>query len=309
MTVKVRYRSIILLLCAILIVSLGLTALFGVKAPEKRADMSIVASFYPLYTAALNVVGSCDGVTVSCLTQPSAGCLHEYQLSPSERAALGDADVLIQNGAGMESFLEPLLESLTELTVIDTSADMELLSCEEHEHEHEHAHAHNEHVWVDPARYAEQVRRLRDGLCMADPVHAEIYIANTETYLQKISALERQLQEVSLPFTHTLLFHDSMAYVADALQLESVATIPLGEHQAVSAADLVTIADALRGKSVLFLYDDQYTAMHETLTEYADKAAIVPWNIAVHPISGVDAEDVWLYAMRQNIAALKEAAA
>lgn len=308
---KREYGSVALLLCLIVFVSLGLTAVFGVKAPEKTDDMAVVASFYPLYTAALNVVGACDGVTVSCLTAPQAGCLHDYQLSPAERAALGEADVLIQNGGGMESFLEAALESLPELTVMDISAGLELLTCEEHEHGHDHDHDHsvNAHLWVDPALYAEQVKRVRDGLCEADPVHAAEYTANAKAYLEKIAAVEQQLHDIALPFSHALLFHESVAYAARTLRLETVGTLPLGEDTAASAADLTAIANALKGKAVLLLYDNQYTALYESLAVYADKAAIVRWDIAVRPINGVAAKDVWLFAMRQNINALKEAAA
>ena len=303
--------SIALLLCLIFFVSLGLTAVFGVKAPQKTDDMTVVASFYPLYTAALNVVGTCDGVTVSCLTKPQAGCLHDYQLSPAERAALGEADVLLQNGAGMESFLETALESLSELTVIDTSTGLELLTCEEHEHSHDQHHHHsvNAHLWVDPVLYAEQVKRVRDGLCAADPAHAAEYISNTEAYLQKIAAVEQELSAVTSPLTHALLFHESVAYAARALHLETVGALSLGENEAASAAELVELANALKGKAVLLLYDKQYTAQYESLAQYADKAAIVRWDTAVQPINGVAAEDAWLFAMRQNINALKEAAA
>lgn len=306
---KTRYGKVAILLCVITIVSLGITAVFGVKAPQKTDNMSVVASFYPLYTATLNVVGTCDGVTVSCLTAPQAGCLHDYQLSPAERAALGEADVLIQNGAGMESFLEPALESLSELTVIDTSAGLELPSCEEHEHGHDHDHGVNAHLWVDPALYAEQVKRIRDGLCVADPAHAAVYTANTEAYLQKIAAMEQQLNEVPLPYTHALLFHESVAYAARSLHLETVGSILLGENEAASAAELVELAKTLKGKAVLLLYDKQYTAQYESLAQYADKAVVVHWDTAVQPINGVAAEDAWLFAMRQNINALKEAAA
>ncbi len=303
------YASIALLLCLIIFVSLGLTAVFGVKAPKKTDDISVVASFYPLYTAALNVVGTCDGVTVSCLTRPQAGCLHDYQLSPAERAALGETDVLVQNGGGMESFLGAALESLSDLTVIDTSAGLELLSCEEHEHGHDHDHSVNAHLWVDPALYAEQVKQVRDGLCAADPAHAAEYTANAEAYLQKIAVVERELREFTSPLTHALLFHESVAYAARTLHLETVGTIPLGEEEAASAAVLAKIADALKGKAVLLLYDNQYTALYESLAGYADKAAVVHWDTAVQPIKGVAAEDAWLVAMRRNINALKEAAA
>lgn len=306
---KTRYGKVAILLCIITIVSLGITAVFGVKAPEKTDELSVMASFYPLYTAALNVVGTCEGVTVSCLTRPQAGCLHDYQLSPAERAALDEADVLLQNGAGMESFLGPALESLSGLTVIDTSAGLDLLTCEAHEHGHDHHHSVNAHLWVDPALYAEQVKRVRDGLCAVDSAHAAEYTANAEAYLQKIAAVEQQLNEISLPHTHALLFHESVAYAAKALQLETVGIVPLGENEAASAGDLAEIADALKGKAVLLLYDTQYTALYESLAQYADKAAIVHWDTAVQPINGVAAKDAWLVAMRQNINALKGAAA
>lgn len=308
---KTRYGKVAILLCVITIVSLGITAVFGVKTPEKTDELSVMASFYPLYTAALNVVGTCEGVTVSCLTRPQAGCLHDYQLSPAERAALGNADILLQNGAGMESFLEPALESLSKLTVVDTSAGLDLLTCEEHGHEHGHDHHHsvNAHVWVDPTLYAEQVKRIRDGLCAADPTRAAEYTANTEAYLQKIAAAEQQMREFTSPLTHALLFHESVAYAAKGLRLETVGIVPLGENEAASAAELAKLANDLKGKAVLLLYDKQYTAQYESLARYADKAAIVRWDTAVQPISGVAARDAWLFAMQQNINALKEAPA
>ncbi len=307
---KTRYGKVLILLCVITIISLGITAVLGVKPSQNTDDLSVVASFYPLYTAALNVVGACDGVTVSCLTGPQTGCLHDYQLSPAERAALGEADVLIQNGGGMESFLEAAQKSLPGLTVIDTSAGLDLLSCEEPDHDHDHGHDHsvNAHLWVDPALYAEQVKRVRDGLCAADPAHAAEYTANAEAYLEKIAAVEQQLSETSLPFSHALLFHESVAYAARAIHLETVGTIPLGEEAIASAAELTEIADALKGKAVLLLYDKQYPVLYESLAGYADKAAIVRWDSAVKPISGVAAKDAWLVAMQQNINALKEAA-
>ncbi len=295
------------LLVAIAVIAFGLSAL-GYTAPSRTESFSVVASFYPLYAAALNVVGDCDGVEVSCLTPPSAGCLHDYQLSPSERAALGEADLLLLNGAGMESFLEPVLDGLPSLACVDTSAGLELLSCEEHEHEHGHHHEHtiNEHVWLDPARYAAQVSAICEALCDALPEQAAAFRTNAEAYRSQIDALEADFTALSLPFEHAVLFHDSVAYVAESFGLETVGTIPLGEDQAASAAELAAIADAVRGKNVLLLYDAQYPAQHETLGNYAAVSATVRWNTAVGPIDGVAAKDTWLVAMRHNLEQLRE---
>lgn len=307
---KVRYGSIVLLLLFITAAAFGICALFGVQSPATQGDFSVVASFYPLYTVAKNVVGDCEGVSVECLTQPTTGCLHDYQLSPAERVLLETADVLLLNGAGMEEFLESTLASLPARKTVDTSKGIELLACEEHEHEEHEGHEHtvNAHVWVDPVRYGEQVKAVRDALCEADPAHAAAYTANAAAYLQKIAAVQQELQGVALPFDSALLFHDSMAYVAQALSLKTVGTLPLGENEAASASELKAAADAVSGQAVLLLYDTQYPALYESLADYAAKAAAVYWNIAVQPIQGVAETDVWLYAMEQNIRAVKEAA-
>ena len=68
-------------------------------------QVQVMTSFYPLYIFALNVFDGVDGVTVSCMTTPSTGCLHDYQLLASDMMKLAKADMLIVCGAGMENYL------------------------------------------------------------------------------------------------------------------------------------------------------------------------------------------------------------
>ncbi len=304
---KARYIRVAWLLVVILAVSFGLTALVGRYPKHKTDELSVVASFYPLYTAALQVVGTADGVSVSCLTQPSAGCLHDYQLSPAERAQLDRADVLILNGNGMEAFLESLLSTLPSLKQIDTSKTVTPVCGEEHSHEHSHGHEHetNAHTWIDPSRYAAQVQTLCDELCELDPSRAAQYRCNAEQYLQKIRVIEQELEAVTVPFESALLFHESMAYAAESLHLPTAGMLALGEDRAVSAGELAKTAQALQGRAVLFLYDDQYPTLYHELTEHAKMAAVVRWNTAVSPIEGVADRDAWLTAMHQNLEQLK----
>ncbi len=311
---KTRYGPIALLLAGIAVLSLGVTALLGVAtAPKTTDEFSVVASFYPMYTAALQVVGECEGVSVSCLTQPTTGCMHDYQLSPQEMKKLRGADVLVLNGAGAEGFLSQALEALPELLCVNTTQGISLpetASVHEHEHEHEeeHEHAANEHTWLSPAVYVEQVRLLCEGLCRADPDRAERYRKNAAQYIEKIEAVKKRLANINLPFTQAVLFHDSVAYPAHDLGLAVAAVIPLGEEQGASAALLAQTAQNIKGKSVLFLYDNQYPAAHTTLAGYAQTAKTVFWDSATRPIAGVEPQNVWLYAMDNNVKQLEVAA-
>lgn len=306
--------GVALLMAGITVVSLGITALLGLYRTERKEGFSIMASFYPVYTAALNVAGGIDGVTVSCLTQPQTGCLHDYQLSPEEMIALKKADLLILNGAGAEAFLDSALSQLPDLPVADTAAGISLLEGHEHDHDHDHdEHAQepdafvNEHIWMSPARYARQIENLRDALAAADPDHAEAYRANAAVYLSKIREIEERLERAAgtLSFRDCITFHDSAAYLAEDLSLNVIASLPLGEESGASAGELAAAADAVRGRKVLLLYDGQYPADYAYLGDYAASSRTVVLDTAVKPAAGEDPADRWLLAMERNLQALE----
>lgn len=309
---KQHYGPIAALLAVITALSLGLTALCGVRVPVNRPDtLSVTASFYPMYTAALQVAGDTQGVEVRCLTQPATGCLHDYQLSPAERSLLEETDILLLNGVGAEAFLEPTLAALPELYTVDTSAGLVLEEKDEHRHEHEgHTHTQNEHIWMNPTYYAHQVAAIRDALCAADPAHATAYTHNAAQYTQKIKQSAAALSEAAgaLLMDTALVFHDSMTYVAHVLGWDILATLPLGEESGISASAAAAAADAVRGRDTVLLYDDQYAVQMIDLAHYAARSAVVVLDSAVLPRAGVADSDAWLHAMAANVQALKEAA-
>lgn len=310
------YGGVALLMAGIAAVSIGVTALFGQYRTRREDGFAVMASFYPLYTAALQVAGGIDGVTVSCLTQPQTGCLHDYQLSPEEMIALKNADILILNGAGAEAFLDSALSQLPGLRVADTSEGISLLEGSGHEHEHdseeteeEHAHAVNEHIWMSPARYARQVENLRDALAGADPAHAAAYRANADRYLEKIREVEARAAGLAqeLAGRDCVTFHDSAAYLAADLSLHVTASLSIGEESGASAGELAAAADALRGRDVLLLYDGQYPVEYGYLADYAASSRSVVLDTAVKAADGGDPADRWLEAMDQNLHLLENA--
>lgn len=228
------YGKTALLLAGVAAAALLITLVTGVdRRPAEKTR--IVASFYPVYIAALNLADGIEGVEVESLTGPTTGCLHDYQLSPDNRIALSSASVLAVNGAGAESFLADLLEETPDLPVIDTSEGIPLLeSGMEHDHgggahdSHDGHDSHNEHIWTSPALYHKQVENLRDGLAAADPAHAEQYRENAAHYLKEIDAVGERLRRAaaSLPYQDCIIFHDSLAYMAQDWGLTVAASLP-----------------------------------------------------------------------------------
>ena len=85
---------------------------------------TVITSFYPVWILTLNLTNGLEGVDVVNLAEPSTGCLHDYTLQNSDMVVLSEADALLINGAGMESFLPVITGAYPDLPVIDATAGL-----------------------------------------------------------------------------------------------------------------------------------------------------------------------------------------
>lgn len=294
-----QYRAVAAMLAAILLLSVGLTVLTGgFSFGSEQADgKTVLATTYPIYVAAQNVLGDDTSVTLHRLDGVASGCLHDYQLSPSDRRRAQEADLILMNGAGAESFLHGLIE---ESKCVDTSANLDLL-CAEHEHDHaegdhHHEEAYNEHIWLSPARYAKQVEAVLKALCILNPEMTAVYEENAYTYYRKIDriAFEVETYRRALSGKPCILFHDSMSYLAADLGLDVKLTLSVEGESGLSAADLRQVeALAAEFPDLLLFYDGQYPQRYDGVGGTA-----VVLNTAV---IGEGTVDDWLTAMQHNM--------
>lgn len=306
--------KILLMLVLIAVAGIGITLLRGGRAVGQADGLHIVTTVRPLYAAALQLTDGVPDVRVENLTGSSTGCLHDYQLSPANRLSLARADLVVLNGAGAEGFLDEVLPQL-DAAVADTSTGIELLSGHEHDHDHEedhdhdheddHDHAVNEHIWVSPTRYAAQVRTLTAALQAADPAHAAQYAQNAARYLAQIQATEERMQALRqrLQGRRCVLFHDSLAYLADELSLQVAAVLPVGEDSGVSAGELAEAERIARDDpAVLLIYDDQYTTRFGSVDRQVSADRVLALDTAV---KGEGRADDWLQAMERTLSRLE----
>lgn len=287
--------GIALLMAGITAVAAIVTAFTG-RVGLPRAQKTVVTTTAPLYTAVRAIVGDTDGVWVENLTGSMTGCLHDYQLSPTNRITLQQADLLLLNGGGAEEFLDDALAALPDLPTVDTSAKVDLLGSVHDHGEHDHDHAVNEHVWTSATRYAAQVQAAADALCALDGQNAAVYAANGAAYIARVTALGERLRAAvdALPSKNCVIFHNSLAYFADELGLTVTASLHVGEEAGVSPADLAAAQEAAsRDTQMLILYDSQYAARYASVDGLVAGGHVLAIDTAV---LGTD----WLTAMENN---------
>ena len=232
---------------------------------------TVVTSFYPIYLFAANLLDGAEGVTLTSLAEPGAGCLHDYQLQTGDMKELAKADAFLINGAGMEGYLEGVFEAFPALTVVDASTGVELLEdCSDgHDHDHDdhgHDHAYNAHIWLDASNAVIMVNNLAEGLIAALPAQADVIAANRDAYIARLTALDAEIESAlaAVPSKDIITFHEAFPYFANAYGLNVAAVVNRDPDDALSPRALAELCKRVQSRGVPPLF---------TEPQYEDKAA------------------------------------
>ena len=291
-----------------------LLALMLLSVPALASAETVVTSFYPIYLFALNLLDGVDGVEVTNLTEPTTGCLHDYQLQTGDMKALARADAFLINGAGMEGYLEGVFEAFPTLPVIDASTGVTLLEdCSDHGHDehggHDHDHAYNAHIWLDAQNAILMVNNLADGLIAALPQHADAIAANRDAYIARLTTLDAEIESAlaTVPRKDIITFHEAFPYFAHAYGLNVAAVINRDPDDALSPRQLAELCKTVKSLGAPPLFTEpQYEDMAAQTISRETGAAIhtldpIVTGPAAAPLTHY--EDV----MRQNLAVLMAA--
>jgi zinc transport system substrate-binding protein len=245
----------------------------------------VVASFYPLAYAAQQIGGS--SVDVENLTPPGAEP-HDLEVSPSDVAAIRNADLVLLLGRGFQPQLEEAAGSGDNvLRLLDTPG----LG----------VHPNGDpHVWLDPSRYAKIVTRI--GQALGKPAVAAALVAR----LNRLDA-EYRSGLASCQRHDIVTSHEAFAYLAERYGLRQIAITGLSPDVEPQPADLAHVIQLVKASGVTTVY-------YETLVSprIADTVARETGTrtAVLDPIEGLTAPeaakgDDYFTLMRANLHALQ----
>lgn len=296
------------------------------EGKESEEELLVVTSFYPMYVAALNVVGDCRDVRVENLSEPQTGCLHDYQLTPQDMILLSEADVFVVNGGGIEGFLTEVAEAYPNLTIVNAGAEIfgeEADESETHsghaektDDSHtektddghaEHEHGENAHAWMSIAHYKQQVTTICDELSARNPANKNNYDENTAKYLRKIDTLWQEVQElaVSAQGKSILIFHEAFAYLAEDYGMQVAGELNLDEERQVSAGEIADILKVIEEKNVRIILAEELYGKDIGDTIERETDCVVYYLDTL--VRGDGAKDSWLRGMEKNVKILRKA--
>ncbi|MDD4094489.1 MAG: zinc ABC transporter substrate-binding protein [Methanothrix sp.] len=190
------------------------------NAQENATDKINVATTIAPLAEFVRAVGA-DRVAVTVVVPPGAEP-HTFEPTPSLMVDMSKADLYVMNGAGLEFWIDRLLQANKDMTVIDSSKGIDLISESEDEMD--------PHIWISLKNAAVQVQNICSGLIQVDPANKDYYSQNRDSYLEQLKALD---EELNSSFTASkkkifVVHHPAWTYFARDYALEQV---PLMENE------------------------------------------------------------------------------
>jgi len=294
---RARTRAVVVTVLAVVGVAFGASGCTAAPGQDR-----------PLVAVTTNILGDVvsevvgDAAEVMVL-MPAGADPHSFEVSAQEAARLRTADLVVENGLGLEEGVSRHVRAAADDGVpVFTAGD----AVDALEWTTEDDSGPDPHLWTDPARMVDVVEALDDDLR-----DVGVQATGTADYLDALHALDGEMQQAFgalSPGQRALVTnHHVFGYLADRYDFRVVgAVIPSGTTLASpSAADLRDLADAIADAGVPTVFADasQPARLAQVLADEVDvHVEIRP--LATESLTADGPASTYLGMMRSNTEAI-----
>lgn len=325
----------------------GALAGCGKQNDTNQTDkLSIVTTIFPEYDWVREILGDkADNAEITMLLDNGVD-LHSYQPTADDIVKISDCDLFIYVGGESDEWVEDALRNAANgnmkvINLLEVLGDsvkteeiVEGMQEEEHEyedaeeHEHEDAHAHedaeeheheeeaDEHVWLSLKNAKMLVRVISKALQELDPDSKDIYAANADAYVKKLSALDAEYQAaVDAASNKTILFGDRFPfrYLVDDYGLRYYAAFVGCSAETEAGFETISFlakrVDELKLPCVLTIEGAQHKIAETVVRNTTAKNQRVLTMDSMQSTTSKDVKNgtTYLSVMEKNLSVLKEA--
>lgn len=304
------------------------------QQPVSQGPVKVVASFYPLGEFAKAVGG--DQISVMTVV-PGGIEPHEYEPTPRDLAQAYEAQLFVFNGAGVDPWAEKIRSELESKGVktLDMTSFFELrqsdisstgssatatdclndtsnnnAACDSGQQGNQSQFA-DPHIWLDPVLAKRQVELIVNALVEIDPAHKDVFVRNTDDYMNRLDALDGQytdqLKQCSLH--KVIVSHDAFGYLADRYGFEIIPVAGLSPGAEPSIKQIADLAKLIKDENISSVFFETLASPKFAQTLAAETGAQA---LVLDPIEGLTPDEIanhddYLSIMERNLTNLKVA--
>lgn len=252
-------------------------------APAYAEVPRVVTDLPPVHSLVAQVMG--DLGQPALLMERGANA-HDFQMRPSQAAALQEAGLVVWIGPEMTPWLDRALLGLSGARQLQLLAAPETnrrdYGAQQGSETEDDGHDHigiDPHAWLDPVNAARWLDLIAGNLATLDPEHAATYVGNALRAKTELAMLDAKIAAELAPERGKWLvvYHDAYSYFAQHYGLTIAATLAEGDAAGPGAQHIATIEALLRsGKVCLFS-----EANHDPrlVTQLADASGLRPAGV------------------------------
>ena len=234
------------MLCAAVVGALVLAGC-GIASSGAQKDRPLVlTTFTVLADIAQNVAG--DHLEVASLTKAGAE-IHGYEPTPRDIAAASEADLVLDNGLGLEAWFAQFVDSVDVphvvvsegVEVMDITGDVD-------------AGKPNPHAWMSPLNVQVYVENMVEAFSQLDPEHAEDYAAQGAEYTAQLQEvhddLVAELETVPEEQRSLVTCEGAFSYLARDVGLSEQYIWPVNAEQQATPQQIAAVIDHVDAQDV-----------------------------------------------------------
>ena len=223
----------------------------GCRAPRSVESSSgrlvVLTTFTVLADMARQVAG--ERLEVRSIVKEGAE-IHGYQPTPSDIQQATGADLIVENGLGLELWARRFTAAAGEIPTLTLSDGMQPMLISEDAY----AGKPNPHAWMSPQRAMVYVDRLQEAFTALDPDGAEQYAANAEAYRGQLARLDDELRRdlASIPEQRRLLVtcEGAFSYLANDYGLDEAYLWPVNAESEITPKRMARLIETVRKRGV-----------------------------------------------------------
>lgn len=215
-------------------------------APPDDDRPVVLTTFTVLADITRNVAG--DHVRVESVTKVGAE-IHGYEPTPGDIARARQADLVIDNGLGLEAWFAQFVDGLDAPHVV-ASEGVDVIDVTDDAY----AGRPNPHAWTSPLRAQVYVANIADALADLDPAHADDYRAAATAYTAELQRVHDELLTAlrTVPPAQRALVtcEGAFSYLAQDAGLTEHYIWPVNAEQQATPRKVAAVVDVVRERDV-----------------------------------------------------------
>ncbi|WP_062077359.1 metal ABC transporter substrate-binding protein [Demequina globuliformis] len=206
----------------------------------------VLTTFTVLADMARNVAG--DDLRVESITKVGAE-IHGYEPTPGDIRAAQDADLILDNGLGLEAWFAQFVDAVdAPHVVVSSSVDPIDIASDAY------AGLPNPHAWMSPYVAQGYVSQMISAFADLDPDNAEAYARRGAQYKEELrevgEELEADLAEVPDPQRVLVTCEGAFSYLARDVGLDEVYIWPVNAEQQATPQQVAAVIEEVNERRV-----------------------------------------------------------